>query len=292
MRTLLIGFLAFTVVGTCLEARQTASLETMLERLGNYLRDYESQLSSIVADERFDQRVVFTRAYTGGLPKTDDERKRLESEIGFIRLPGGVDWLGFRDVRKINGKPLQASKRRVADVLASQADVMVQAKAVADASAEHNLGAPRTTNVPTAALDIIHPSRFAAHQFQLRGEETIRRTRTVVLEFTEKQRPTIVRDPGGQDLISRGRVWIEPSSGAVWRIDWIYEVDERLALTQGPTKLSVDFAPNEQLGMMVPVQMREVFSAFGGLDARGDGVAIYSNFRRFGTGGRIVPQQP
>jgi hypothetical protein len=28
----------------------------------------------------------------------------------------------------------------------------------------------------------------------------------------------------------------------------------------------------------------------GGLNARGDGVAIYDNFRRFGTSGRIVPQ--
>ena len=173
------------LIGPGLRAQPAIPLEQVLERMSAYLHQYETQLSSVVADERFDQRVVYTRAYVGGLPKTDDERKRLESEIGFLRLPGGVDWIGFRDVRKINGRPVTQQTRRVADVLASSADAMSQAKVVADASAEHNLGAPRTTNVPTAALDVIHPSRLGAHQIRIGGEETIRRTRTVVLEFRE-----------------------------------------------------------------------------------------------------------
>jgi hypothetical protein len=54
----------------------------------------------------------------------------------------------------------------------------------------------------------------------------------------------------------------------------------------------VDFVMNEALGMLVPSEMREAFASFGGLDARGSGVAYYTNFRRFGTGARIVPQLP
>lgn len=49
---------------------------------------------------------------------------------------------------------------------------------------------------------------------------------------------------------------------------------------------------NDELGMMVPVEMHETFAVIGGLSARGDGVAFYTNFRRFGTSGRIIPQQP
>lgn len=290
MRSSIVVVAACVLVGPGLRAQPAVSLEQVLERMSAYLLQYEMQLSSVVADERFDQRIVYTRAYVGGLPKTDDERKRLESEIGFLRLPGGVDWIGFRDVRKINGRPVTPKAQRVADVLASRADAMSQAKVVADASAEHNLGAPRTTNVPTAALDVIHPSRLGAHQIKIRGEETIRRTRTVVLEFLETRRPTIVRDAGGQDLVSRGRIWVDPVSGAIWRIEWIYE-GERVVAAPGPTpKLGIDFVPNPELGMMVPQQMRETFAAFGGLNARGDGVASYTNFRRFGTGARIVPQ--
>jgi hypothetical protein len=281
--------LTFVVALSVAVGAQAPTLDTLLERMSSYLREYELQLSSVVAEERFDQRVVYTRAYTGGLPKTETERRRLESEIGFLRLPGGVDWLGFRDVRKINGGAVKRGARSVADVLASGADLMSQAKVVADASAEHNLGVPRTTNVPTAALDVIHPSRHRAHRFELRGEETVRRARTAVIGFVEAGRPTLVRDPGGQDLVSRGRVWVDVTSGAIWRIEWIYQAE---GATGTPSSLRVEFARDDALDMMVPVEMREVFSSFGGLDARGDGVALYRNFKRFGTSARIVPQLP
>jgi hypothetical protein len=271
-------------------AQSGPTVEQVLEKMSLYLRDYESQLSSVVADEEFSQRVVATRAFQSRLPKTETIRRRLESEIGFIRLPGGSDWLGFRDVRKIDGRQLKTPARSIADVLGSGGDAMSQAKAVAEASAEHNLGLPRSTNVPTAALDIIHPSHFAAHRFEIKGTDTVLKTRTVVLGFVETARPTLVRDPGGQDLISRGRIWVEPATGAVWRVEWIYKADERF-VTAGPqSSLAVDFAPSEQLGMLVPQQMREVFFAADGLEARGDGVATYRNFRRFGTSARIVPQ--
>jgi hypothetical protein len=286
-RRLPVPFLAALLFAPSLSARTQPSLEQLLDRMREYLAEYETQLSSVVADERFEQRVVYTRAYQGGLPKTDDERRRLESEVGFIRLPGGVEWLGFRDVRKINGRDVTRRASSVADVLGSNADVMSQARAIAEASAEHNLGTPRSTNVPTAALDIIHPRNYAAHQFDLRGEETIRRTRTLIVGFTETRRPPLVSDPGGQELVSRGRIWVEPVSGAIWRVDWIYA-----PAVGSPSSLRVDFVRNEALAMLVPSEMRETFTSFGGLDARGNGVAYYTNFRRFGTGARIIPQSP
>ena len=273
-------------------AQPPPQLNQLLDKMAAYLREYESQLSSVVADEVFNQRVVATVAFTGRLPKTETTRKRLDSEVGFIRLPGGAEWLGFRDVRKINGRPVKAQPRTVAEVLGSGADVVTQARAVAEASAEHNLGLPRTTNVPTAALDIIHPHHHAAHRFEIRGDDTIQRTRTVVIGFQETGRPTLVRDPGGQDMVSRGRIWVEPATGAIWRIEWIYKADERF-VTAGPeSSLRVEFAPDAGLGVLVPQQMAEVFFASAGLEARGDGVATYRNFRRFGTSARIVPPPP
>ena len=85
-----------------LSAQSKPTVEQLLDRMRAYLAEYETQLSSVVADERFEQRVVYTRAYQGGLPDGDDDSTMApaESEIGFIRLPGGVDWLGFRHVRK------------------------------------------------------------------------------------------------------------------------------------------------------------------------------------------------
>ena len=266
--------------------------------MGAYLTDYETQLSSVVADERFTQRVVYTRAYTDGVPeigrmpsesdlRTNDEQRRLESEIGFIRLPGGAVWLGFRDVRRINGRQVARGAQSVSDVLASGADVMTKARAIAEASAAHNLGTPRTTNVPTAALEIIHPRNFAAHQFEMRGEDTVRRTRVAVIGFTEVRRPPLVTNLAGKALVSRGRIWVDPSTGAVWRVEWIYAPAVGV-----PSSLRVEFDTHDKLGMLVPLEMREEFRSFGGLDARGSGVAYYTNFRRFGTSARIVPQLP
>ena len=261
-------------------------LQQLLDRMAAYLTDYETQLSSVVADERFTQRVVYTRAHTDGLPQTDDEGRRLESEVGFIRLPGGFAWLGFRDVRRINGREVERRALSVSDVLASDKDVVTKARAIAEASAAHNLGTPRTTNVQTAPLEIIHPRNFTAHRFELGGHETVRRTRVAAIGFTEIRRPPLVTNPAGQALVSRGRIWVDPSSGAIWRVEWIYAT-----ATGAPSSLRVEFGMDERLGLLVPQEMREEFRSFGGLDARGDGVARYSNFRRFGTGARIVPQQ-
>lgn len=78
--------------------------------------------------------------------------------------------------------------------------------------------------------------------------------------------------------------------GAVWRIEWIYQAQEQFSVAEPALSLRVEFARNDALDMLVPVEVREVFSASGGLEARGDGVATYRNFRRFGTSVRIVPQ--
>ena len=96
--------------------------------------------------------------------------------------------------------------------------------------------------------------------------------------------PPSISDPVGLDgTIIR----IDPSTGAVWRVEWIYA-----PAVGAPSGLRVEFDTNAKLGMLVPLEMREDFRSFGGIEAYGSGVAQYSNFRRFGTGARIVPQQP
>lgn len=286
MKILISSLIGVALLSISPSAQARPTVEQLLDRMANYLTNYELLLSSVVADERFEQRVVFTRAYRNGQPVLSDERRRIESEIGFLRLPGGVDWLGFREVQKINGKLLRDKPRRLSDLLDSAKDTLNQARAIADASAEHNMGVPRSTNVPTAALEIIHPRNYAAHQFTLRGDDTIRRTKVAVLGFNETRRPPLVQGVGGQELVSRGRVWLEPTSGTIWRVEWIYA-----PAIGSPMSLKVDFDRNPVLNMMVPIEMREEFPSMGGLNSRGDGVAYYTNYRKFGTGARIV-QQP
>jgi hypothetical protein len=289
---------AFVVQG--LSAQSKPTLEELLERMSDYLLQYETQLSSVVADETFEQKIAVERqlssvdagemlaAETVGASRTNQrvQRVTLDSEVAFIRLPGGAEWLGFREVRKVNSKPVSSAAPTISEVLTSSAGDVTKARSIAEASARHNLGMARTVNVPTAPLDIIHPVHRSAYKYERLDDERVRGTRTAVMKFTETRRPTRMREPTGRELVSSGRVWVAPADGSVWRVEWIYRA-EHGARAPSPPLLRVDFWPNAELGIMVPLTMTEVFSTPEG---RGEGRASYRNFRRFGTSARIVPQ--
>jgi hypothetical protein len=260
-------------------AQAPPTLDQLLDRMGAYLLDYETQLSSVVAEETFEQR-IYGRIING-------QATHLESDVAFMRLPGGAEWLGFRDVRTVNWKPVKTAGPSVVDVLSSNGGDIKKALAIANASARYNLGLPRTINVPTAPLDIIHPRYHDVHTFTVRGEESIDGVPTMIIGFEEMTRPTLVREPSGVNLVSSGRVWIEPASGTIRRVEWFYQEEKRRSNGWPAPRLRVDFERHQELGFMVPVRMNEVFSV---TNARGEGKATYRNFRRFGTSARVVPQ--
>jgi hypothetical protein len=141
--------------------------------------------------------------------------------------------------------------------------------------------------VPTAPLEIVHPRHRAAFEYRVAESARVGRVATIVLTFVERSRPTIVRHPEGHDLVGSGRVWIEPASGRIRRIDWRYRLEERGEGAGPVPSLRVDFESNEAMGMLVPVRMSEVFAVPA---ADGRGTARNRNFRRFGTSARILPQ--
>lgn len=264
-------------------AQSPPTVAPLLDRMAAYLRDYESRLTRIVATERFDQQVVTQLPRTGPTTST----RRIDSEVAFVRLPGDAEWLGVREVLRVDGRAVPPAQARLSDLFATDTDMMTRGRAIAAAGARYNQGLPRTINVPTAPLDIIHPRHRDALRYRLEGTATVDETRTAIISFVEIGRPTLVREPDGTNLVSRGRVWLEPESGRIWRIHWIYQAEPRRGNAGRPPSLQVDFAADAALDMLVPREMREVFSVAQG---RGDGKAVYSNFRSFQTSARIVPQ--
>ena len=259
----------------------------VLNQMHGYLSDYEGQLSSVVADERFDQRFASVRTTKVYLGTPARAKRTIESEVSFLRLPGQNEWLGFRDVRKIDGLPVRNPGLRLADLLQRGGDVLAQARAIATTGAAHNLGLPRTINVPTAVLEILHPSHRARFRYSPTGIETVRGIAASVLAFQETARPTVVRQPGGGNIVSSGRAWLEPKTGRILRVEWFYDSEPADPAIAVRPKLLVDFEFNPGLGILVPTRMDEVFAVPYGT---GDGTATYKNFRRFTTSARIVPQ--
>jgi hypothetical protein len=89
-------------------------------------------------------------------------------------------------------------------------------------------------------------------------------------------------------VISRGVVWTESASGAVWRAQVLYRDYGPAGSAAPEAEVLVDFKRSPALAMLVPETMREVFLVDSG---RGEGEATYSNYRRFTTSGRIVPRE-
>jgi hypothetical protein len=282
---------------------QPQQLDLMIERLHAYLASYEEALSTVVADEAYEQRTVRPgprrpldidahgiAVDPGSRPTVvDAERRRLQSTVSFMRLPGGAAWLGTREVHSIDKKTLANSPTLLAVLTGKMGDTHAQAAALAHASVQHNLGNPRSVNMPTLPLELLDPRHRDRMSFRVAGTDAIRGTRTTRLAFEEKGGPTLIRgENDGRWVLARGLVWIEPASGSIWRAQVFYrDYVPGHAIPAPEGEVFVDFVRHSALGILVPEKMREVFHVPSG---RGEGEAKYSNYRRFTTSARIIPQ--
>ena len=251
------------------------SLETLLDRLTAYLLEYERTISEVLADEQMMQ--IDRRQFVN-----TEGRRKLKSEVGFMRLPGDGEWIGYRLVYEVNGRAVSDQRNRLHALLTGTTDDRARGMGIARESARHNMGLPRTTNVPLLAFELVHPRHRRRFAFSRHGLERVGGRQLRRIDFVETASPTVIQTSSGLDLPSRGSVWMEEQSGRVFQT----EVRDRDA--RGWTRLMVTFVEHRGLGLLVPDRMREVFAIGGGT---GDGEARYTNFRRFTTSARIVPQR-
>ena len=262
-------------------AIQNDNANVVRDRLDQYLIDYEPQLSSLIADELMTQRTELRMLV---------DSRRIESEVAFIALPAQAGWMGFRRVVKVNGKTIKDRGVPLGQLMLEGAsDDFDQARLLLADSAAYNLGAPRTINLPNLPLELLHPRhrhRFTQEIYSRR--EKIGGTQTVLLRFNEISAPTIIQMPNIGDMKSVVWAWIEPSTGRLLRAQ-VDTKDARLGGSPFVAEIRVDFRKDQKLGWLVPFEMSERF--YVGRASTGSGTAKYSNYRRFETSARIIPQQ-
>jgi hypothetical protein len=268
---------------------QDPSLGQLLSRMDGYLRDYQASLSTVLAEERYVQEStnwISSRSSSVFLKRT------LSSDFVFMRLPGDVPWLGFRDTFTVDGKPVRDHDARLSRVLSSGApDALSQAVRIAEENARYNLGdIDRTINVPMTALDLMRPDKRDRFHLQRGGYEKVNGLRLWRIDFREEQRPTIIRTRAGGNQPSRGSVWIDPASGAIMQT--VLNLGEPWPdVVQ--TRMTVVYRADEAIGALVPYEMIEHYYRIQGertqlqVNAR----ATYTNFRRFETGARVLTSQ-
>ncbi len=257
-------------------AQPGPDLAVIVARLQAYLDAYEPKLSALVADEIFMQRHQFRAKFA--------RVRRLESDIGFLRLPGGGPWLAQRSVRAIDGVAVPDGVAALDAMLAMTGDDrLVRARAIAEGNARHNLGLPRTTNVPTLPLELLARRHASNVLVSLERQETGGGTATLVVR--EREPGQIVLHENGRFNRTVTRAWIRVPDGALLRADVsVYPPGAGIV----PHRIRVDFRADASLDMLVPERLEERFES----DGEGQGSAIYRNYRRFQTSGRLVPPAP
>jgi hypothetical protein len=137
-------------------------------------------------------------------------------------------------------------------------------------------------------LDDHHRARFS---FDRQRVERVGGATLVTLAFTERDTPTLIRDPNGEPVFVKGEMTVEAGSGRVRRVQLTAKNDRvRLDLT---TVYSAD----DRLGMWVPSRFSEEYElgspprawspASRSAHERILCEAAYTNFRRFDTSVRI-----
>ena len=256
-------------------ATQPSRIEPVLERLDRYLDAYEPRLSELIADEIMVQ---------DGDHEERRLRRRLTSEVAFIALPDAAGWLGFRHVKAVNGQSVDGEDGSLGNALAASVTSNAARRLLQD-SARHNLGLPRTTNLPNLPLEFVHKRNRQRFVARWDGHERVRGQATVRVALIERITPTIIRDPDGSDMWSAVKVWVEPDTGQLLRAEVRSQAPHGEAATN---VIRVDFAAHDTLGLLVPIEMQEVFPI--GPNRGGRSMARYSNYRRFQTSARVVPQ--
>ena len=250
-------------------------LNDVLDRLGAYLAHYSDQLSRTVASEHYRQTTGSGPTYSEAL---------LDSEFAVLKIPGYQGWLGFRDVLKVDGRDVRDHESQLERLLLSPAPVALdQARRIAEASAQHNIGAlQRNINNPALVLELFDPRNRARLRFTKSDEDSVDQVRVWVIRYEEQSKPTLIRTPQGRDVPTAGMAWVDPVSGALLRAE-VNIKDFFAAVGFGTSKaqMRVYFKEDPKLKFWVPSRLTERYEVGGLGIVTGD--ATYANYRQFGT---------
>lgn len=268
-------------------AAQEPELEAVLSRAGEYVQTYERTLGMVIAREEYIQRVP--AAGSMSLPaapglagnirtpyRIEDQERRLLSDYMMIRLPSEEQWVGFRAVIEVDGKPVRDRLERLQDVLTGPVEETVERwKKLSKESARYNIGGvARTTNVPTFALLVLREDTQYRFELEHTGNERIEDRDVWEISYRERSTPTLIADLQGENVFTYGRLWVDPVDGRIVRTE-VKTGDKNSELQ---TEITVRYQPYADLDVWVPRDMKERYQVGG---SRIDAEAKYSDYQQF-----------
>lgn len=285
----MLALLACAGAGAAAQLPPTES-SGVLDRASAYVRDYEGRFSLLVAEERYVQEVRRPEGPVmggGNLSRTNPgggfnggpgvrKRQTLRSDYLLVTLGAGAGWMPFRDTFDVDGRTLADRQDRLAKLfLEPHANSLEQATRIMAESTRYNLGSmQRTVNIPTLALMFLDPDIRPRFTFTRRADETVASRTAWVFDYSEHQRPALIKTTRGQDLAASGTVWIEPATGTILKT----------ALTAADpivrAVVTTTYRDEPGLAMWVPDRMEDYYKAARDIDEI-SGIATYTNYRKF-----------
>jgi hypothetical protein len=218
-----------------------------------YVTGVVNGLANVVAEESFK------------LSKPD---RRVTSDLLLVRYPGTRrDLIPYRDVSQVDGKPIAGREQRLVDLFVKPTDFLREQARRIMLSAD--------AYVPSA-FNPMFVLGFLQSDFQVRFQFTVNDAgkdwppEVKAVTFVEVGRPTLLREGafGDIDVPTRGTAWIEETTGRILQTE--LEVGRGRS---APTMVTT-YRPDDRLQVTVPVEMRT---------RNPEGIATYTNFRRFGV---------
>jgi hypothetical protein len=287
MRTVMtaIGVVAALVISAVRSDGQSGSLKSIdavLDAARHNVARYERESAAVICEESYSQQVWGPRKIGAGPWETAlIEQRQLASDFLVVWVPSAATWMGFRDVRAVDGRPVRDGAVRFETLLRKSDASLASVKALADESSRFNIGpAERNFNEPTHALRVLDPANTARFEFQRDGTERVGDVAAWRIQFREIARPTLIQR-AQRDVPAHGLLWIDPAQGLVVRTE--LRVEDPASGAQA--KIVVDYGPDARLGVWIPRRMSEVYDG-GAMTVKG--IADYSHFRRFETSGRLL----
>lgn len=254
----------------------------LVELTAAYVERFLDGFSNVVAEEHYTQEAT-----------VNPRRRTLRADVALVRYPGSTEWYVFRDVFEIDGKLIRdpRNERLVHLFLTPPQTALRSAQEITIASARHNLRNIGTVNNPLMTLSFLQPKYRERFHFILAGRDRKAGPGVRKIRFEEFRVSTILKQAGNRDLPARGFIWAEESTGRIVKTELRLggrEVDIATDTWQPPTTIITTFGLDEQLGITVPLEMRDKYP-LERVDVKG--VAKYSRFRRFQIGSEMSQAQ-
>jgi hypothetical protein len=250
--------------------RADTSLEAVLAKAADYLKEYREKLTYVMATERSKQTLIGGFAGTAGTDET------LASDVYFVYIPADKVWMAVRDVEIVDGKVLK-DRDNVRDLLNS--GQVGAARALKDRNARYNLGTIlRNFNEPTLSLLVLDEQHRQRFRFKKEGG----RGSTVTISFVEKDQPTLIVDTGGRPSYSSGEFSIDAATGRVERARLSVRLSGGIDAV-----LITTYRPDSKLQMWVPAKFEELYNLGGRRPEKITATSSYSDYSRFDVSVRI-----